>query len=156
MSGLFFGGRREDRARQPASGLQSVGELDSTDLSVDLVILPAGAGQVSACDTLDWNDPAFLYDHAAASQLFGSPQLLGKPIKVCLDQMILDIGKAPEPEVRHLSKDFPLVRNPRREDDIECRDAVRRHQQQPLSKVVEISDLAASNERRCYFHARGL
>ena len=48
-----------------------------------------------------------------------------------------------EPERRHLRQHFSLIGNRRRQDHIECRQAIRRDDQKMLAEIVNVADLAA-------------
>src|SRR6202007_860340 len=89
-----------------------------------LILLPAGADEISARDALDRNHGTFADDHAASAQLVVRAHLRWKSIEARFQKVILDVIEVLEPEVRDLIKDFSFVWNARREDHIERRDAI--------------------------------
>src|SRR5690606_17946503 len=49
-----------------------------------------------------------------------------------------------EPEGRQLREHAPLVRDPRAEHVVEGRDAIRRHDEERVSEIVDVADLAGA------------
>ena len=76
------------------------------------------------------------------------PHLGRKAIEVRLDQMILDVLEMREPEVRDLIENLALVRNARRQHDIERGDAIGGDEQKALAEVVHIAYFSPASERK--------
>ena len=53
MTGLRFGGRRENGLGQPVAFAQAGGQGNPADGSVLAIFFPPGAGKIAARDTLD-------------------------------------------------------------------------------------------------------
>ena len=68
-AGVDFGGWREDGFGQAIGFAQAGRQLDAADRAGLLVVLPTGAGEVAADDTLDGEHLRSLDEHAAAVEL---------------------------------------------------------------------------------------
>ena len=148
MARFFFCCRREDRFLQFAGRCQSRLERNAADCAGLLVLLESRTGEVTARDALDRNDAAFLHDDAAAAQLIVSAHFRRKACELHFDDMVLDIVEVREPEVRDLRQHASLVRNARREDDVECGDAIRSDEQEVLVEVIDVTNFSPTSERK--------
>ena len=91
--------RREDRLREPVGLAQVLGQRDSADLAGLAVLPEAGADEIAPSDTFDRDDLALLDEDAAAAELRMLLHVFGKLVEIGLEQMVLELGEAAEPEV---------------------------------------------------------
>ena len=73
---------------------------------------------------------------------------LGKARDLGLDEVVLDVGELPEPEVRELGQDLALVGDAGGEHAVEGGDPVARDEKERVAEIVELADLAAPREAR--------
>ena len=111
------------------------------------VLLQSRADEIAARDALHRHDLALLHDHAAAAQLVVRADLVREALEVGLEQMVLELREAAEPEVRDLREDRALVRDARREHDVERGDAIGGDEEVAVAEVVDVADFAAAGER---------
>jgi hypothetical protein len=138
VADLRLGGRCEDRRRQLLGLLQAGGQLDPADRLIDLVLLPAGAGQVATDDALDRVHLEPLDPDPAAGDLLRH---------VLVEEVVRDdLAGRLEPEDRHLGEHLALVGNRVGEDHVVGADPVRGDHDQILVRVVDLADLAGGME----------
>jgi hypothetical protein len=54
-----------------------------------------------------------------------------------------DVAQEVEPEDRKLGENAPLIGDARRKNVVECRDAIRGHNQEAVAEMIHIPNLAA-------------
>src|SRR4029453_6133862 len=100
--------------------LQALRQSFARDRSERLVLGPAGARDVSARDALDVDHLPPLYQDGATIELGHLAKYRRHLVDVRRDEVIRnDALGAVEPEARELGEDAGLVRDARREHDIE-------------------------------------
>src|SRR5439155_23380597 len=123
------------------------GALDGGYRSACVGHLRRRADEVAELHSLDRHDAALPLDHAASEQ-FGMRSHLGWEVaEAGLDQMIRNVRKAPEPEVRDLREDLSLVGDAGGEDDVERRNAVGGDEKKRLAEVVHVAYFSSASQR---------
>ena len=134
--------RGDDRLREARRLLESRRKHVAADGTGLAVVLPSRAGEIAAHDELDRKHLEPATGHGAT---------------VCpeREQVVLhDRARAGEPERRQAREDTTLVRDRRRQDDVERRDAVARGQHERLVvESVDLADLPAREMRGRLAHA---
>src|SRR5580765_3397206 len=134
MTGGRLGRRRKDRFRQLVRFLQPLGQFDPANRARRLIFLPCGTRNVATHDALDRKHVSVHHDHRPAPQLIAVlPDCLWVLVHIGRDEVIGDnVLEEVEPEKRDLGQDLTLVRDPRRQNVVEGRDAVCCHEQQAV------------------------
>ena len=152
MADVVLGGGRKDRPGQPVGLAQARGQRDAADAAGLLVVLPAGAGEIAADDTLDGKHAGSPDDHASAGEL-GKIRVKGsgKAGGVGGEDVVGgEVTEQVEPEERELGEDPALVGDAAAEDVIEGGDAVGGDEEQVglgrRSERIDVADLAAGEQ----------
>ena len=125
-----LGGGSEDRLGQQGAVLQAWGQPDIADRALGLVLKQAGASEVPACHALNRQHVEISADHRSTLHC-----LRHLPRRDMVGHDVLELAKPPQGEC---SEDASLVGDQRRQNPVECRDAVTCHEQQTtLGSAIE-------------------
>ena len=143
-------GRREDGGGEPVSLAQPGREPDAGDRAGRCVLLPAAPGEVPPDDALDRQDLHAPAEQHPAAQLVGATgPRRWECRRIRRDEMVgHDPGRLGEPEPRQPGEHPALVRDRRRQDDVEGGEPIRGDEQEPVRvHRVQVTDLAGADER---------
>jgi hypothetical protein len=160
--------RGEDRLGQAIALPQAGWQRDAADGAVGAVLLPAGARQVAADHDLDRQHVRPAAEHHPAAQLRPAERTrpaigrrpepaVGQVVRVGREQVVgNDAGRLDEPEAREAGQDAALVRDRRREHDVEGGQPVAGDEQEAvLPDREQVADLARADEGVSERHRRG-
>ena len=112
MSGRGLGCRSKDRLGQLVGFAQSGGQLDSAHAPVGFVLLPSGAGEISADDAFNRERFRFFHNHRTTGELLAKrPQLFREIIEIRRNKVIVDLAEAIEPKRGELIEDSAFLRD---------------------------------------------
>src|SRR5204862_8079116 len=110
-----------------------------------LVVLPGGASEVTAHDTLDREWLRFFYEHGAARKLISkSTQQLRELIEIRSDEMVPGEVQFLKPESRDLIQDRALIRNGIGQNDIEGGKTIADDEEQGIAEVEHFAHFPAA------------
>ena len=149
VAGVKIGSGSRSLSRRPA------GSGHAAHGAASLVLLPAAARQVAAHDALDGST-------SARRPSIIRPRSVVDDLRVAIGDLVRDVGGirrdaggsatidavSREPEARQAGEHPALVRDRRRQHDVERRQPVRRDEQQPVvAHAVQVAHLARAHER---------
>ena len=147
---LGLGGRREDRLGEPVRLDQALGQRNAADLARTSCTRPSRSPARYPRATHSKGTTSRFRARGRRGRRAASAvgrELGGKAVDVGLEEMVLDVGERPEPEVRELVQDLALVRDAGREHDSRrprCGRSRRAGVASP--EVVELAHLSAARE----------
>ena len=125
--------------------LQPGRQRDAAHRARLLIFFPAGPVQIPAHDALDRHHLALAHQHAAAFQRRDIRAAGQQPgVDVGRDQVVRRVQLL-EPELTDLRQHTSLVGDAGRQHPVECADAVGADQQQLVTQIIDVPDLAASH-----------
>jgi len=146
-----LGGGGEDGLRQAIGLAQARGQLVPADRAGFEILLPAGTGQVSAHHAFGIHSAGFARQSDAAGELLAEAAAGGEAVADLGEIRRYEVvgkerGRLAEPEGADLSQDSALAGDGRGQDLVEGREAVRGHDEQALSDVVDGAGFASAEE----------
>ena len=141
-----LGGRRKDRLRQFLGLLQPRRQGNPADGAGGLIILPAGANQVTADHRLDRQCPEFPDHNGTALQQGALRRVVDHIAQAQFGELVGDHVLQPvKPEIGDRCEDLALFRDGIGQDAIEGGDAIGGHDQHVLRvDVIDVAHLATS------------
>ncbi|MDZ7639175.1 MAG: hypothetical protein U5J83_13145 [Bryobacterales bacterium] len=135
-----------------ASGIalpQTGRERNAADAAVGAVLLPAGAGKITASHALHGEHSSLTHQHAASLDLVAVRMQQAWKIREIRAYQVIsdDAGEALKPEHGNLVEDVAFLRNGRGQDAIKGGKPVGGNQQQMVAEVVDIAHFTASDQR---------
>ena len=125
--------------------LKSLRKLNAAHCAVLLVACPAAARDIAADDALDGEHRELLAHHAVAVKALLTEKL-GHVIDIDADHVVRDdIFGIIKPETGHLRQNGPLLHDLVLQDHIKCRDPVRRHHNELITDVIDLTYFAFLN-----------
>src|SRR5450759_4310311 len=146
---LGLRGGREDGGGEPFCLAQPSREPDAGDCAGRCVLLPAAPGEVPPDDALDRQDlHAPAEQHPTAQLVRATGPRRWECRRIRRDEMVgHDPGRLREPEPRQPGEHHPLVRDRRRQHDVEGGQPIRGDEQESVrAHRVQVTDLAGADE----------
>ena len=130
---------------QPRAFGQSGGQADAADSAAFAIFAPARSGQVSADHAFDGHDLGLAAKRGPAGQHAAVDLRRQIHLFHVGGDKVVGHAKTVEPKCRNLRQHPPLVRDARGKHPVEGAQPVGAYKQQPVAKIVNVADLAASN-----------